>query len=59
MGKDMKEKWTMKMIYTEICSIVTFSTTFFHSSEGDLSYAEQLPRGVVNKQVGFCTSSPV
>lgn len=44
----MKEKWTMKMIYTKIFPIVTFSTTFFHSSAGDLSYAEQLPNGMAN-----------
>lgn len=47
MGKYMKEKWTMKMIYTEIFPIVTFSG-LFHSSAGDLSYAEQLPNSMVN-----------
>lgn len=47
MGKRMKEKWTMKMIHTEIFLIVTFSG-LFHSSAGDLSYAEQLPNSMVN-----------
>lgn len=47
MGKYMKEKWTMKMIYIEIFPIVTFSG-LFHSPAGDLSYAEKLPNSMVN-----------
>lgn len=43
----MKEKRTMKMIYTEIFPILTFSG-LFHSLAGDLSYAEKFSNSMVN-----------
>lgn len=48
----MKENWAMKLIYSEIFPIVTFSG-LFDSTAGDLSYAEQLPNSAVNLQVYF------
>lgn len=47
MRKCMKENWAMKLIYSEIFPIVTFSG-LFDSTAGDLSYAEQLPNSAVN-----------
>lgn len=55
----MKEKWTMKMIYTNFFPTVTSNTTFFHTSAGDLSYAEQLSHGKhVNQHVDFLYVTP-